>query len=68
MLAKGNLFEQILASMKNKGKWEENPDPQAPFDFVGGMGNAGTLFPTVGSLKYVDAKASNVSNKDVALK
>jgi TP901 family phage tail tape measure protein len=66
--AKGNLFEQILSSMKNKGKWDAGSDPQAPFDFIGGMGDAGRLFPRVGSLRYVDAKASNVSNKDVALK
>ena len=66
--AKGNLFEQILTSMKNKGKWDASADPQAPFDFVGGMGDASSLFPKISGLRYIDAKASYARDQDMALK
>jgi TP901 family phage tail tape measure protein len=63
--AKGNLFETIITSMLNQGKWESDPDPQRPFDFMGGVrlavpSEAGPklLFPRVANLDYVDAKAS----------
>jgi hypothetical protein len=60
--ARGNLFETILTSMLNQGEWEANPDPQRPFDFMGGVGlkssSGGLLFPSISSLNYVDAKAS----------
>ena len=69
--AKGNLFEEILTSMRNKGIYEDNPDPQRPFDFTPEKGSPFGLkqiFDKISSLLYVDAKASNPSNDNIAKK
>jgi TP901 family phage tail tape measure protein len=72
--ARGNLFETILTSMVNKGQWDSNTDPQAPFDYTKGLtkGNRtlANLFPALRGIRYVDSKASesvanprNIANK-----
>jgi hypothetical protein len=55
--AKGAMFENILSSMMNGGKWDSVDDPRRPFDFENGMGTTQSLFPDL-IMKYVDAKAS----------
>jgi len=53
----GNAFENILSATEGSGKFDPNQDPQRPFDFVNGLGNAQKLFDKLG-MNYVDAKAS----------
>jgi hypothetical protein len=56
---RGNLFEQALTGIQNQGTWSDNPDPQAPFDFIGPFNdNLGKLFPQIKDIKYKDAKAT----------
>jgi len=70
--AKGNLFEEILTSMKNKGVYDSNPDPQRPFDFSPSATSTnfglGKLFPKLSTLSYVDAKASSPSDANMTSK
>ena len=56
---RGNLFEQALTGIQNEGKWSDNPNPQAPFDFIGPFNDKlGKLFPQIKDIKYKDAKAT----------
>ena len=69
---RGNLFEQIIAGIENKGQFKDDPDPQAPFDFIGPFTDP-TLqawFPNIANIKYKDGKATlkaatkqNIANK-----
>jgi Phage-related minor tail protein len=70
--AKGNIFEEILTSMRNKGKYDTDPDPQRPFDFSPTKESPKfeleDLFTNLSNLSYVDAKASNPSDANIAKK
>lgn len=67
--ARGNLFEQILDTIASGGLFDRNPDPQRPFDFVTGLGPAGTFFSeAMRNIRYVDAKASEPSPENIAKK
>jgi len=69
--AKGNMFEEMLTSMRNKGQYDANPDPQRSFDFAPNKGSAfglSNIFDKISSLLYVDAKASNPSDAAISKK
>lgn len=69
--AKGNMFEEMLTSMRNKGQYDANPDPQRSFDFAPNKGSAfglSNIFDKISSLLYVDAKASNPSDAAMSKK
>jgi hypothetical protein len=69
--AKGNMFEEVLTSMRNKGQYDANPDPQRSFDFAPNKGSAfglSNIFDKISSLLYVDAKASNPSDAAMSKK
>lgn len=69
--AKGNMFEEILTSMKNKGVYDANPDPQRSFDFSPNKGSAfglSNVFDKISSLLYVDAKAASPSDAAMSKK
>lgn len=69
--AKGNMFEEILTSMKNKGVYDANPDPQRSFDFAPTKGSAfglSNVFDKISSLLYVDAKAASPSDAAMSKK
>jgi hypothetical protein len=56
--AKGAFFEEILTSMSNKGVYTDNPDPNRPFDFISGLGDATNVFKALTGIDYIDAKSS----------
>jgi len=69
--AKGNMFEEMLTSMRNKGQYDANPDPQRSFDFAPNKGSAfglSNIFDKISSLLYVDAKASSPSDAAMSKK
>jgi len=58
----GAIFESIVASIRDP-KFTDMDDQQRPFDFIGGLGKAASLFDNtltdVNTYRYVDAKATS---------
>jgi TP901 family phage tail tape measure protein len=55
--AVGNAFEAILDNLSGE-PYDQKQDPKRPFDFVTGLGNMASMFPSLSGKKYVEAKGS----------